>query len=97
MKFHDFDSGYSLKSDSHFYCPTNEDSQAEVQDVKIEGGEDTEPVDHNQPVGATYEENFMRETEHLGSKRQHKPPVRFHEKCYAADDLTVDINEPINI
>ena len=63
-KFHDFDSGYSLKSDSHFYYPI---------------GEDTERIVHNQPVGATYQENFMRETEHLGSKRQHRPPVRLHE------------------
>ena len=111
-KSHNFDSGYSLKPDLHFYCPTNHDSQAEAQDVKIidgeddhddtddgqiEAGKDTEPIHHNQPVGAIYEDNFMMEAECLGPKRQHKPLVRFHKECYTADVLTADTDKPINI
>jgi hypothetical protein len=39
----------------------------------------------------------MEETENLGAKRQLKPPIRFDDRCYVADNLTADINEPANI
>ncbi len=42
-------------------------------------------------MGATYEENFMRETDNLGAKRQRRPPTRFDDQCYVADNLTADI------
>ena len=48
-------------------------------------------------MGATCEENFIRNVEQLGAKRQRKPPTRFDEECYVASDLTADINEPTNI
>lgn len=70
-KFRDFDNGYSLKSDSHFYYPVGDGSEA-VQDVQVvapdeeddgntddgqtEPDNDVAPIHHNQPVGATYEE-----------------------------------------
>ena len=111
-KFHNFDDGYSLKSDSHFYYPVDdgsevgqdvqvvapdEENDGNTDDEQMEPDNDVEPIRHNQPVGATYEENFIREVEDLGPQRQRRRPARFDEECYAADDLTADINEPRNI
>ena len=49
-------------------------------------------------MGATYEENFIREVQNLDAKRQRKPPTRFDEEVYAAaDNLTADINETVSI
>ena len=33
----------------------------------------------------------------MNPQREIRPPVRFDEELYAADDLTADINEPRNI
>ena len=62
-----------------------------------EHGEDLEPLHLNQQVGGTYEENFIRNVEQFGAKRQRKPPTRFDEECYVASDLTADINDLTNI
>ena len=55
------------------------------------------PENRNQPVGGTYEDNFMREVNNLNPRRERRPPARYDEEVYAADDLTADINEPRNI
>ena len=55
------------------------------------------PENRNQPVGETYEDNFMREVNNLNPRRERRPPVRYDEEMYVADDLTADINEPRNI
>ena len=39
----------------------------------------------------------MGEAEEIGTKRPRKPPTRFDEECYVANDLTADINEPVTI
>ena len=82
-------------SSTEFFVPVDDTPQ----DVAVRGHdesdeEENEPeIVHNRPVGA----NFMRETENSGAKRQRKPPTRFDDQCYVADNLTADINEPVNI
>jgi hypothetical protein len=39
----------------------------------------------------------MRRVEEIRTKRQRKPPTRYDEECYIANDLTADIDEPVNI
>ncbi len=56
------------------------------------------PVPYNRPVGATYEDNFMREVENINQQRERRPPRRYDEELYnCTEDLTADINEPRNI
>ena len=51
-----------------------------------------------QPVGATYEETFMRQVENLSSKRHRNPPQRFHpDGCLIADSLTNEVDEPKSV
>ena len=52
---------------------------------------------HNQRVGATLEETFMNEVRNVGEQRRRRPPNRFDDECYLADDITADINKPINL
>lgn len=61
--------------------------------------ENNSPVDenHSNPVGETYEDNFMREVENLNPRRQGTPPARFDEDLYIVDNLTADIHEPVSI
>ena len=54
-------------------------------------------INDNEPVGVTYEERFMNEVQNIGERRQRRPPQRFDEECYIANDLTAEINEPANI
>ena len=89
-EFHDFDNGQSLKLDLHFFYPVydvpivpdviaEEDQIVEEDQQNIDQAEPEihEPaVPDNQPVGATYEDHFMREVENLPPRRQRKPPVR---------------------
>ncbi len=51
----------------------------------------------DQQVGATYEETFMNEVRNVGEQRMRRQPNRFDDECYVANDLTADINEPVNI
>ena len=56
------------------------------------------PELYNHPVGANYEDNFMREVENLNPQRERRPPQRFDDELYnCTEDLTADINEPSNI
>ena len=103
-KFHDFGEEHSTQTRTY---PTKDDVKVNVQDVPDENerenhGEPEQPVpepeNHNQRVGATYEENFIREVQNLDAKRQRRPTTRFDEEVYAAaDNLTADINEPVSI
>ena len=90
-KFHDFGEEHSIHT--RIYAIGNE---------RVNHGEAEQPVpdpeNHNQRVGATYEENFIREVQNLDAKRQRRPTTRFDEEVYAAaDNLTADINEPVSI
>lgn len=65
---------------------------------------DNEENDNNLPVGATHDQNFIRELENLGPRRDRRPPIRLIEEdndendgCFVADILTADIDEPSNI
>ena len=78
-KFHDFKGGCSGKTCTEFYIPVDYFPQIEIQDVPavvIEGGHNESDDEENeqeevriQPVGATYEENFMRKTGNRSDKR----------------------------
>ena len=108
--FHDFSSEHLSKPNSD---PAEEEFlvkplivQTEADDRNANDADDQQPAaendipvheNHNNPVGETYEDTFMREVENLNAKRQRKPPARFDEELYTADDLTADINEPRNI
>ena len=111
-EFHDFDNGQSLKLNLQFFYPicdvpnvpdqiVEKDQIIEEVQQNIDQAEseiDEPAVIDNQPVGDTYEDNFMREVENLRPQRQRKPPVRFvEEEFYAAEALTADRNEPSNI
>ena len=72
--------------------PPEDDVQVEVKDVpavdernddhneQLEESdttaEDQEPINNNQQVGASYEDNFMREVEEIGTNRLRKPPYK---------------------
>ena len=56
------------------------------------------PVLYNHPLGANYEDNFMREVENLNPQRERRPAQRFDDELHnCTEDLTADINEPSNI
>lgn len=110
--FHDFENGHSVNSDLQFFYPVDNDSQTVLPNVSDVVAVTDEPhsdqaepeiveepaVLDNEPVGVTYEDNFMREVNNLPAQRQRRPPVRFiEEEFYAAETLTADINEPSDI
>ena len=74
----------------------DEDGQCTV----IPGEPTVNPVtanhEENVPaVGATFEENFVRQVENIGSTRQRKPPERFRpDECHVAESLTADNEDP---
>ena len=83
-------------------CIDNETNGDAAENVPKQIG--AEENDNNQPVGASYEENFIREVQNLGPRRQRRPPVRLiaedndeKDECFVADILTADIDEPRNI
>ena len=45
-------------------------------------------------VGAT--KTFLTEVRNIGERRIRKPPNKLDDECYLPNDMTVDINEPIN-
>ena len=52
---------------------------------------------HHNLVGETYEETFMQRVANLNPRREQRPPGRFNDEIYLADDVTADINAPKNI
>ena len=75
-KFHDFAEEHSTQTRTY---PIEDDVKVNVHDVPVGNerenhGEQEQPVpepeNHNQRVGATYEENFIREVQNLDAKRQ---------------------------
>ena len=104
-QFHNFTSEQSINQKSNFEYLVNESVelpyvvQNNNENDDVVQNEIPEPVpdNRNQPVGGTYEDNFMREVNNLNPRRERRPPVRYDEEVYAADDLTADINEPRNI
>ena len=103
-KFQDFGEEHSTQTRIY---PIKYDVKVNVQhfpvgNERVSHGEPEQPVPEpekqNQRVETTYEENFIREGQNLDAKRQRRPPTRFDEEVYAdADNLTADINEPVNI
>ena len=105
--FHDFDVNNSSNSDDR----ANDDFPTVIGQIPVNGSQDQdEPndqrvannVDENQQggvqqVGETFEETFMNEVRNIGGRRTRRPPNRFDDECYLANDITADINEPINI
>jgi len=104
-EFHDFhckESGTSvfdcvLKNHVEVEAHDNSEERNQADKGHLEEHEDVEPLHLKQQVGGTYQENFIRNAEQLGAKKQRKPQTRFDEECYVASDLTADINEPTNI
>ena len=108
-KFHEF--GTNQSTNSFIDHPQDLDICVDVPHNSTEENEHDEPNDqvepveqdvadidervNNQPVGASYEENFMREVEQLG--RERRRPARFDEECHVASNLTANINEPVSI
>jgi hypothetical protein len=103
--FHDF----KLKENSEFYHEDNRNPESSEIDAIIDPNDHNEeivndgveivpPVQCNRPVGATFEDNFMREVENLNPQRQRRPPRRYDDEVYnCTEDLTADINEPSNL
>ena len=50
-----------------------------------------------QQARETFEETFMNEVRNIGERRARRPPNRFDDECYLANDITADLNERINI
>ena len=98
--FHSFEQG-NLRCDKnavfHDFDENDEPIDTAVEPVALENI--PEPAEKFQPVGATYEETFMRQVQSLGTERQRKPPQRFHpEGCFAVtESLTAEIDEPKSI
>ena len=63
----------------------------------LENNNVPQPENNNNRVGATYEDNFMREVENMDQRRQRRPPQRYEEMYVCTDDLTSDISKPRNL
>ena len=108
--FHKFKCKQLSESSSEFYYPETKDVIPPIEQVPIQADdengneeENPEPVwknnvhlqeNNNNRVGATFENNFMREVGNLNQPRQRRPPERYKEMYIMADDLSADINEP---
>ena len=105
--FHDFDVNNSSNSDDRANddfpivigkIPLNgSQDQDEPNDQRVANNVDGNQQDGVQQVGETFEETFMNEVRNIGERRARRPPNRFDDECYLANDITADINEPINI
>ena len=105
--FHNFDVNNSSNSDDR----ANDDFPIMIGKISVNGSQDQdEPndqrvadnVDGNQQGGVqqveeTFEKTFMNEVRNIGERRARRPPNKFDDECYLANDITADINEPINI
>ena len=109
-KFHDFDiqNRTNFDDQADYDVPLVVDGKQQQNEIPNErvadNAEPDQQVDDQQPdqqpnqrVGATLEETFMNEVRNVGEQRRRKPPIRFNDECYLADDITADINEPINL
>eukprot|EP00795_Rhopilema_esculentum_P003834 gene3834-biopygen1945 len=99
--FHDFDTTASSKSD-HTCIEFDDEINPEVDGNVIE--EVNHEVNHNMlPVGATYEENFMREIAKLQCARTRSSAKlaeqvnEENENCLSADIIADEIDEPRKI
>ena len=71
--------------------------QDEIANQRVAHDDEENHQADDQRVGATFEERFMEEVRNVGERRIRRPPNRFDEECYLANDITADINEPVNI
>ena len=102
-EFHDFDDRNSTNPDDNVFPTMIEEipgtrNQDELVDRRDTGNaNENQQAENNQQVGETFEETFMNEVRNVGERRIRRPPNRFDEECYVANDLTANINEPANI
>ena len=91
-KFHDFELEKEQVVFQEIYESGIENIEQPTQTVQCE-----QPVvpENVQPVGATYEETFMRQVENLDPQRRRKAPHRYHpDGCLITDSLTIETDEP---
>ena len=105
-KFHDFQSNNVNNEKDIIFQELNESGDGiELSDNAIEPTiPQVQPVlteqlvVNSEPVGATYEETFMRQVNALGPQRQRNVPQRFHpDSCFVTESLTSDIIEPKSV
>ena len=102
-EFHNFDDRNSANSDANVFPTIIEEvpdarNEDELVDRRNEENvNENQQAENNQQVGETFEETFMNEVRNVGERRIRRPPNRFDDECYVANDLTADINEPTNI
>ena len=105
-KFHDFQSNNVNNEKDIILNELNESGDGiELSDNAIEPTiPQVQPVlteqlvVNSEPVGATYEETFMRQLNALGPQRQRNVPQRFHpDSCFVTESLTSDIIEPKSV
>ena len=87
--FHEFKRQTSSEH-SEFFYPPKENCPANPLTNQNE-------IHADNRVGATYEDNFMREIENIDQRRQRRPPEKYEEMYVCADDLTSDINKSRNL
>ena len=101
QKFHDFEFNDEKVVFREIYESDLDNIEQPISSVEVEP-----TVSHNvpqqemnvQPVGATYEETFMRQVDNLSSKRHRNLPQRFHpDGCLIADSLTIEVDEPKSV
>jgi transposase InsO family protein len=101
-KFHDFD----VQTSSNFDDRADDDipmieetpvygnqNQDETANQRVAQNAEGNQQANDQRVGATLEETFMNEVRNIGEHRMRRPPNRFDEECYLANDITADISE----
>ena len=52
-------------------------------------------VNHNNQMGATYEDNFMEEIRQIAEKRGTRPPARYVEECHVTSNLKPHTDEQV--
>ena len=66
-----------------------------MQSTEDNNVQSTDDIENTPAVGATYEENFMRQVRNVGTTRQRKPPEKFSpDECNYTKSLTAEKDEP---
>ena len=93
--FHDFTAEAKQKVNLFFpdtWQPEDSTENKMLNGDNVNLGEQAD----NQPVGETFEDQFMRQVAELAPHRNRRPPRRMIEECYTTS-LTADIDEPVDI
>ncbi|CAB4030416.1 Retrovirus-related Pol poly from transposon TNT 1-94 [Paramuricea clavata] len=95
-KFHDFD----VQTSSNFDDRTDDDILIMIEETPVDANQNQDEIANHrvaenaegnqqandQRVGATFEETFMNKVRNVGERRMRRPPKRFDEECYLAND-----------